>query len=514
MSEEAVKIMVSDKAMDKQTLIPAKVKTPRGLDELDFAVDYLNALVGKFLAKYQTVEVLDEVCPGTWIKVQDLLRKHEQSLLMMAQQMAQQENNETNEDNIEWVDVDSTVVGDNVILVPKISIANYLVLIKHIGVAIRYNEMSKLEEFILLDNCNIKFHGDIRDNAIFAFIDDEAHRVNFKLRNDKHLGFITFIANQNSYHPIRDWIESRPWDGVDRLPTFYNSVVLSEPHPLKDTLLRTWAKSAVAALYMKDGISSQGFIVFAGDQGIRKTTWVMSMVDESIPNAVGDGIILNPDKPDSVAEVNSFWIVELGELDATFKKADVEMLKAFISKKRDIYRPPYARKPNKYPRRTVMTGTVNAERYLQDETGNRRYWTMAVKELIPLHSLDIDIQQMWAQVKALYDENKMYWLNKNDMAILDNHNKRHTSINPIIDKLESYVVVTNEVVRGARLYSCTEILELCGVKNVSKSATNTCAKWLRDMGAISKNQGKRWQIELKTVETHEDNSWSSNSFNL
>ena len=47
-------------------------------------------------------------------------------------------------------------------------------------------------------------------------------------------------------------------------------------------------------------------------------------------------------------------IVELGELDATFRKSDIASLKSFITSDRDVLRRPYARLESEFARRTVF----------------------------------------------------------------------------------------------------------------------------------------------------------------
>ena len=40
---------------------------------------------------------------------------------------------------------------------------------------------------------------------------------------------------------------------------------------------------------------------------------------------------LDPEDKDSLKRVISHWIIELGELEATFKKADINKLKSYIT---------------------------------------------------------------------------------------------------------------------------------------------------------------------------------------
>ena len=70
------------------------------------------------------------------------------------------------------------------------------------------------------------------------------------------------------------------------------------------------------------GVAAQGILVLQGAQNIGKTTWLKKLVKGG-PDVFLEGAVLQPDNKDSVLRVISHWIVELGELDATFRKADL-----------------------------------------------------------------------------------------------------------------------------------------------------------------------------------------------
>jgi predicted P-loop ATPase len=70
-------------------------------------------------------------------------------------------------------------------------------------------------------------------------------------------------------------------------------------------------------------------------------------------------------------------IVEFGELDQ-FRKSDNTLIKKKLSCPVDYFRPPYGREPIEAPRTCVFVGTTNKDKYLQDETGARRFWPIKV----------------------------------------------------------------------------------------------------------------------------------------
>jgi predicted P-loop ATPase len=122
---------------------------------------------------------------------------------------------------------------------------------------------------------------------------------------------------------------------------------------------------------------------------------------------------LIPADKDSVKQCVSHWIVELGELESTFKKSDIDMLKAFVTKKTDELRLPYDRASTTYQRRTAFYASVNAREFLTDTSGNRRFW------VIPVKGIDVndgvDMQQLWAEVK---DTHLSSWVRRTGSSVL------------------------------------------------------------------------------------------------
>ena len=74
------------------------------------------------------------------------------------------------------------------------------------------------------------------------------------------------------------------------------------------------------------------------------------------------------------------WIVEIAEL-AGMRKAEVEMVKAFVSRTHDNARMSYARRSTEVPRQFIAVATTNDEKFLKDPTGNRRFWPMRCTEI-------------------------------------------------------------------------------------------------------------------------------------
>ena len=99
--------------------------------------------------------------------------------------------------------------------------------------------------------------------------------------------------------------------------------------------------------------------------------------------------------------------MEMAEL-AGIRSAIDEKIKAYISNRTDVYREPYARASVGVPRQQVFIGTTNADSYLNDPTGNRRFWPVKVGT-IDLDALTRDRDQLWAEAVARFDAGEAWW---------------------------------------------------------------------------------------------------------
>lgn len=375
--------------------------------------------------------------------------------------------------------------------VPKIQIINTKALLAHYNIDVRYNEMSKNRE---IDVPNTKFHQDTKENVTITFVHDLCRQQNYNISASELDNQLSLIASNNSYHPVADWIKSKKWDGIDRFPEILETVVSN--HPMKEVLIRRWLLSAVAAVFERDGIAAQGMLVFVGEQGLGKTTWIKNLVGNKL--WMKDGVSINTRDKDDRLKAVSYWIIELGELGSTFKKQDIDDLKSFITEDQDKIRPPYAMKFNQYARRTVIYGSVDRENFLEDDD-NRRFWTLPVDKLIPFHQ--VDIQQLWAQMYQEYLDNAdktggdVCWiLTRDELKRLRDQNERFKSVDPEIDLVSS--MFSNDPTRGSRKeLNATEMLNYAGFKGQpQKRHTNKVSTWCRKNEFEFLRNSKKWIV--------------------
>lgn len=381
------------------------------------------------------------------------------------------------------------------------TIDNFQLLLDHYGVTIRYNEMKK---YLEIDIPNETYAEDIELNAKIASLTSLSLGQELSVAHIQD--YIWLIASQNAYHPVRDWMNTLQWDGVDRLPTFYSMITEDDNTLLKEVYMRKWALSAVAALYHTN-FSCEGALTLYGDQSKGKTTFIERLIPRENHYVWNkDGAILNMNDKDSVLRAISYWITELGEIDATFKKSDIEALKAFLTSKYDEIRRPYGKATDRYARKTVFYATVNDEEFLRDDQ-NRRFWVIAVKEF---NNVELDVAQFWAQMKHQYIQvkdkigsmtdrvanNEWGWfLSPDELKMTLEYQERHKVADPIVQTLESKL---RPAVGGiGEWMNCTQILTECGYMNINKSHTNAASKWLKKQGYGYEKRTKRYQVEFK-----------------
>ena len=293
-------------------------------------------------------------------------------------------------------------------------------------ITVRYNQIKKGTQVLIPGMMCVL---DERDNTSLTLLTDEVVKAGMSpARVDE---MTAAIAAQNPYCPVQTYIESVSWDGVSRIPDFCNQIQTPDVS-MAHFLITKWLLQAVAAAYETKGLSGSGVLVFTGTQGVGKTRWYRDLTS-GIPDVLLEGAILNPDDKDSVFTACSHWIVELGELDATFKKSDIAQLKAFITKNTDTLRKPYAKKDSTFPRRTVFAGTVNDFHFLHDPTGNRRFWPIEVTAII--RDTGINYQQLLAEVKTMYDRGESWHLTASEIIQLNQHSEQFTVMDPAVEKL-------------------------------------------------------------------------------
>lgn len=221
----------------------------------------------------------------------------------------------------------------------------------------------------------------------------------------------TVVANENAFHPVRDYLNGLVWDGVDRLDTMLIRYMAAEDTPYVRAVTRKWMVGAVKRV-MQPGCKFDQMLILVGAQGIGKSRLAIVLSKGWFTDS-----ITRMDGKEAYESIRGAWIVEVAELAAT-RKSEQEAQKQFISAQTDVYRPAYGRNVVVYPRQCVFYGTTNDLEPLKDDTGARRYWPVqcAGKDDGQHFGLEEEVDQLWAEAVVRYKAGESLWLDDAGLA--------------------------------------------------------------------------------------------------
>lgn len=226
---------------------------------------------------------------------------------------------------------------------------------------------------------------------------------------DRIFDAVNVVALKNSFHPVRDYLDSCKWDGVPRLDTLLIDYLGAEDSEYTRAVTRKTFTAAVARIY-RPGCKFDYMLTLRGRQGIGKSALIAKLGGEWFSDTFS-----TMQGKEAYEQVQGVWLVEIGEL-AGMRKAEAETIKLYISKQSDRFRPAYGRRLQEFPRQCIFVGTTNEAQFLRDSTGNRRFWIVDTPD-DPARDMWADltpetIAQIWGEAVEAYKAGEKLYLSK------------------------------------------------------------------------------------------------------
>jgi len=305
----------------------------------------------------------------------------------------------------------------------------------------------------------------------------------FDISDRDIINAVRTMARWKPYHPVREYIRTVDWDGIDRLETWLIDNTSMKDNKVNRAVSKITIMQAVARVF-SPGCQADVVTILEGDQGIGKSSIVRILGGEWY----GD-VPIDPKNKDTCLATRTKWILEISEMAVT-RKSDAQELKSYLTKTTDTYRPPYGREVTDVPRQHVYIGTMNKDAtgaYLDDPTGNRRYAPVDLgRGAINLAGLKKIRDQLFAEAYHRIHLGGENW-HITDRAIireLEGEQRKRQVEDPYIGTIRNYVF-ENKPFR----ITATEVWEkaLLGSRDkIHQGHSRRIANSLRDLGYYRK----------------------------
>lgn len=233
---------------------------------------------------------------------------------------------------------------------------------------------------------------------------------------------LALVFEKQSFHPVKDYLNSLTWDGESRINNLLIDYFGADDNIYSQEAIRKMLCGAVARIF-RPGTKYDLVLTLVGAQGTYKSTFI---------NKLGQGWFSDSfttvQGKEAFEQIQGAWLIEIAEMSG-FKKAEVESVKHFITKQEDTFRPAYGRTSETYPRQCVFFGTSNKQDFLRDSSGNRRFMPIDVNvdRVTKKVTVDLDgeIDQIWAEAVELYKAGEPLYLSAEAEAIARHEQSAH-----------------------------------------------------------------------------------------
>lgn len=264
---------------------------------------------------------------------------------------------------------------------------------------------------------------------------DLCEALDIDIPKEEAVEIVVSVSRENQYCPVVQYLlqveAAHPDDSInlDSLA----SHLLNTTDPLHAAYLKRHLIGSVARA-MKPGCKMDTALIFQGKQGIQKSTFFQTLYGDEF----FDDTMAECSDKDELMKLHQHWVVEWAEFETTLGRRGYSRLKQFMSTRVDTYRPPYGRIAKSFPRHTALVGSTNEEEFLNDPSGDRRFW------VLPVRQINIELvrqlrDRIWAAAVAAYRRGEQWWLTNAEKELADEANKPFRVSDTWEDFIQAYI---------------------------------------------------------------------------
>ena len=243
--------------------------------------------------------------------------------------------------------------------------------------------------------------------------------------------------------------------------------------------LRKWLVAMIAG-WLEEGKVNQEILVFVGRQGIFKTTWFGQLLPSELQPYFHSNTSFGNMTKDEVLKLSQYGLICCEELD-TMKPSEMNRLKWAVTTTVTDERKPYAHSSERRKHIATYCGTGNNIRFIDDDTGTRRWLPFEVESIESPHEHPFDHEAVFAQAYGLYRKGFRYWFNDREMQLLARHNERFEVAKPERELISKYYRLPRKDERGD-FVSSAEILQTIGGNLIPRLTMNKLGRAMTALG--------------------------------
>ena len=301
------------------------------------------------------------------------------------------------------------------------------------------------------------------------------------------------------FNPFTNYLRRLPpWD-EDTNPILDLSMTVTVKGSQHEQLLfyvclRKWLVGMIAG-WIEEGKVNQEILVFVGRQGIYKTTWFGHLMPPELQPYFHSNTSFGNMTKDEVLKLSQYGLICCEELD-TMKPSEMNRLKWAVTTTMTDERRAYAHASERRKHIASYCGTGNHIRFIDDDTGTRRWLPFEVESIRSPYEYPFDHRAIFAQAYALYLQGFQYWFDEQEMQLISRHNERFEVAKLELEAISKYYRPPRNDERG-EFVSTLEIMEKVGGLLAQRLTTNKLGRAMTALGFESmRSRGQRGYVVI------------------